>query len=170
MYPAKPNNTKQKVAAGVLTLLAAAVVTGSVHTYDRKQHAANATVTGPAASTGAVAPPAQAATTRCSAGSSHNGYKDGTYSASSDYFVPSGNESIKVTLTLKNGIVTNSQLANSENDRESVYYQEEFARQYKNQVVGKSISGIHLSYVAGASDTTQAFTDALNRIMNQAQA
>lgn len=178
MYPGKPNNTKQKAVASVLTLLAMVVISGSVSAYDHKnQTSQQAAVNKPVviATSGSTADtPAQSTSGRMmsngSMGPSASGYKDGTYSAGSDYYVPNGSESIKVTLTLKGGVVTGSQVQNSENDRESVFYQEEFASQYKSYVVGKNIAHIHLSYVAGASDTNQAFNDALDQIKSQAQA
>lgn len=101
---------------------------------------------------------------------SSNSYKDGTYTADTEYYVPHGSEDIKVTLTLKDGVVTESSIENSEGDRDSASYQEDFASSYKSYVVGKKIGDIHLSYVAGASDTTQAFNDALSQIESQAQA
>lgn len=101
--------------------------------------------------------------------SSSGGYKDGTYTASSDYFVPDGNENIQVDLTLQNGVITGSSLENSETDPTSAEFQKQFAAVYKSYVVGKKISVLHLSNIAGASDTTQAFNDAVSQIAAKAQ-
>ena len=79
-------------------------------------------------------------------------------------------ESIQVNLTLKNGVVTDVSIQNSESDRESAAYQQDFASAYKSYVVGKQISGLRLGNVAGASDTTQGFDDAVSKIATQAQA
>ena len=97
-------------------------------------------------------------------------YKDGTYTASSSYFVPHSNESIAVSVTLKGGVVTDVSVQNSEGDGESAAYQEDFTASYKSHVVGKKISGLQLSVIAGASDTTQGFNDALSQINSKAQA
>lgn len=97
-------------------------------------------------------------------------YKDGSYTASSSYYVPHGNESIKVNLTLKDGAVSDVSIQNSESDRESAQYQQDFASVIKSYVVGKKISGLKLGVVAGASDTTQGFDDALSQIATKAQA
>lgn len=105
-----------------------------------------------------------------SAGDSGNDFKDGAYSASSDYFVPAGNEHIAVTATLSGGIVTDVSVQNSESDPESKAFQEDFSSNYKTFVIGKKISGLHLTNVAGASDTTRAFSDALSQIASKAQA
>ena len=102
--------------------------------------------------------------------SNTSGYKDGTYKATSSYYVPHGREDIQVSLTLQNGIVTASSIRNSENDFDSAGYQEDFAAEYKQYVVGRKIDGLRLSYIAGASDTTQGFNDAVSRIASQARA
>lgn len=177
MYPSKPNNTKQKAVATVLTLLAVLIITGSVSAYDHKNNAKMVATTSATTMTTpkdmgsqATAPVTSAGTSTGTSNASSGSYKDGTYTASSTYIVPPGEESIKVTLTVSNGVVTNSQIVNSENDRESVFYQEQFAGQYKSYVVGKKLADIQLSYIAGASDTAQGFDDALSQIRNQAQA
>jgi uncharacterized protein with FMN-binding domain len=99
-----------------------------------------------------------------------SGYKDGTYTASSDYYVPHGDETIEVSLTVSNGVIVNASVQNSEGDNESARYQEDFASVYKSHVVGKKISGLQLGTIAGASDTTQGFDDALTQIASKARA
>lgn len=111
----------------------------------------------------------QSSASGSSSSSSSSAYKDGTYSATSDYYVPHGSEQIEVTLTLKDGTITGSSIKNSESDRESVGYQEDFASAYKNFVVGKKIIGLQLSTISGASDTTQGFNDAVSQIASKAQ-
>ncbi len=96
-------------------------------------------------------------------------YTDGTYSASSDYYVPNGYEHIKVQVSLQNGVVKNASIRNSQGDPESAHFQQDFASVYKSYVIGQKIDNLNLSYVAGASDTTQGFNDALNKIISQAQ-
>jgi uncharacterized protein with FMN-binding domain len=97
-------------------------------------------------------------------------YKDGTYTATSNYQVPHGSESIKVNLTLKGGVVTSSSVQNSENNFDSAQFQEGFAATYQSYVVGKKISGLQLGAISGASDTTAGFNEALSQIASQAQA
>lgn len=97
-------------------------------------------------------------------------YKDGSFAATSDYSVPHGSESIQVSLTLKGGVITDASIQNSEGNPESASYQQDFTSTYKNYVVGKKISGLRLGIVAGASDTTQGFDDALSQIASKAQA
>ena len=172
----KPDNSKQKVAAGLVALVVIALLAGGSLVYGNSQ---NSQSSGVAASTGSSGTSTSgttstttpsSSTASSSATTSSSSYKDGTYSASSTYYVPHGSESIKVTLTVKDGTITDSSIANSEYDRESAQYQEQFASEYKSYVVGKPISSLSLSYVAGASDTTQGFNDALSQIKTEAQA
>ena len=115
--------------------------------------------------------PASSASSSTSPGSSSSsGYKDGTYNASASYYVPHGNEQITVNVTLQSGTITDVSIQNSEGDRDSAQYQEDFASVYKSYVVGKKISGLSLSTVAGASDTTDGFNAAIARISSQAHA
>lgn len=171
----KPDNSKQKVAAGLVALIVIALLAGGVMVYGVNQDKQNtvATTTGTSnltSQTSASTSTAPASSTSSSTSSSSSSYKDGTYSATSDYYVPHGSESIKVTLTISNGTITNSSIQNSEYDGESAQYQEAFAGEYKSYVVGKPISSLQLNYVAGASDTTQGFDDALQQIKTKAQA
>jgi uncharacterized protein with FMN-binding domain len=96
--------------------------------------------------------------------------KDGTYTDSEDYFVPPGQESVAVTATIQNGVVSDISITNSKNDRESAEFQNDFAGSYKSQVVGQKISGLQIRAIAGASDTTDAFNRALSQITTKAQA
>lgn len=99
-----------------------------------------------------------------------SGYKNGTYDAGSAYYVPDGNENIQVSLTLENGLITDAAIRNSEGDSTSAIYQQYFESQYKSYVIGQKISGLRLSVIAGASDTTQGFNDAISQIASKAQA
>lgn len=125
----------------------------------------------PSSSTNATTTPTTTTTTpSTSSSSSSSGYKDGTYTASSNYYVPHGQEQIKVSLTIQNGAVTSASIQNSEGDNDSARYQEDFAASYKSYVVGHKISGLQISIVAGASDTSQGFNDAVSQIQSQAKA
>jgi hypothetical protein len=102
--------------------------------------------------------------------SSTSSLKDGIYTASDTYIVPPGKESIQVTVTLQNGVITASSIQNSENDHDSAQFQQDFAAVYKSHVVGKNISGLKLGALAGASDTADAFNQAISQITSKAQA
>jgi uncharacterized protein with FMN-binding domain len=99
-----------------------------------------------------------------------SGYKDGTYTASASYGVPHGQNSIEVSITLKNGTVTSVKNTHGYSDRESGRYIDSFDTAIESSVVGAAIEGLSLSRVAGASLTTYGFDDALASIANQAKA
>jgi len=107
--------------------------------------------------------------TDTSSSASTTGYKNGTYTATVDYFVPHGSEEIKVSLTLQNDTISDVSIQNSENDFDSARYQEDFSAIYKTHVVGKAVGGLQIDALAGASDTTAAFNDAINQIASQAK-
>src|SRR5205823_2890256 len=66
-------------------------------------------------------------------------YKDGTYSVDGNYTTPDGPESIGVTVTLKNGIVTDTSLTEHPRHPQSFQFEGIFADNYKPLVVGKDI-------------------------------
>ncbi|MGH7241538.1 MAG: FMN-binding protein [Candidatus Saccharimonadales bacterium] len=165
-------NSKKKLVA---TVLAVVVIAGVVILADAlKSKSSTADVASQATSQTTASNTPETSTsasdTTATSTTASGSYKDGTYSASSDYYVPHGDESIKVSLTLSSGTITNVSIDNSENDGNSAAYQEEFASVYKSYVVGKKISSLQLSNIAGASDTTQGFNEALSKITSEAQA
>jgi uncharacterized protein with FMN-binding domain len=97
-------------------------------------------------------------------------YKDGTYSATGNYDSPGGPEQIEVSLTLKNGQVTESTYKGDATLGKSQKYQETFGQGYQTLVVGKSIDQLSLDVVNGASLTPKGFMDAVEKIKAQAKA
>jgi uncharacterized protein with FMN-binding domain len=96
-------------------------------------------------------------------------YKDGTYSADGNYNSPGGPDSISVTLTLQNDIVTNATVTPNPGDRTSARYQNMFVSGYKQYVVGKDLSTLNLTKVSGSSLTPIGFDNALVKIKAEAQ-
>lgn len=104
-------------------------------------------------------------------GATQSPYKDGTYSASSSYVVPSGDEnSIKATLTVSGGTVTSVSVNDNYYDRQSAAYVDWFEQELQGQVVGKSLADLSPSRIGGASLTTEAFSQTLDTIRNNAAA
>jgi len=95
-------------------------------------------------------------------------FTDGTYNANSTYDSPGGNQSIAVSITLKDGIVTDTSVQGQANDGDARQYQADFVNAYKPLVVGKKITDIKLSRVSGSSLTSQGFNNALQQIESQA--
>jgi uncharacterized protein with FMN-binding domain len=96
-------------------------------------------------------------------------YIDGQYSAEGSYVIPNKEtEKITVSLTLKDGIVTEvSQTANPK-EQASILNHKKFSESYKQFVVGKSIDEIALTVVNGASLTSKGFMGALEAIKTKA--
>lgn len=160
---------KHSRAKLIATAVAVLVIAGVVVLADHLKSQTTA-LSAQTNSSSTAAAPTTTTTPASNPATTTSGYKDGTYSASSDYSVPHSDESIEVSLTLKNGVVADASIKNSENDGTSAEFQQAFAADYKSYVVGKPIKSLRLSVIAGASDTTQGFNDAVSRIASQAQA
>jgi len=97
-------------------------------------------------------------------------YADGTYSATGSYSSPGGRESIELTVTIKNGVITSTDLVTNAKSGDARVYQSSFASGYKKLVVGKSVDSVSLSRVAGSSLTSNGFNNALDKIKTDAEA
>jgi len=95
-------------------------------------------------------------------------YKDGSYTADGSYQAPSGTETITVTLTLADDKVTEVEIGKHATDPNAVQYQTMFADGIASQVVGKDISTLSVSRVAGSSLTSNGFRAAVAAIEKQA--
>ncbi|MEX0151110.1 FMN-binding protein [Microbacterium sp. LMI1-1-1.1] len=126
---------------------------------------APAATTAPSSSTGTGA-------TGSDSGSSSGGgaYADGTYSASGQYATPESVETIEVTLTLADDVITDVEVTGDPQARESQEYQSRFIGGIADEVVGKSIDDISVSRVAGSSLTSGGFNQAVDAIKADAAA
>jgi uncharacterized protein with FMN-binding domain len=97
-------------------------------------------------------------------------YKDGTYTEKGRYISPGGGESIEVTVTIANDVITSASVTPNATSGEAKEYQDDFISGYKSQVVGKDIDEVSLSRVAGSSLTSNGFNAALELIRADAQA
>ncbi|MBC7564941.1 calcium-binding protein [Candidatus Saccharibacteria bacterium] len=97
-------------------------------------------------------------------------YRDGTYTSTGTYLSPGGQESLDLTVTLKDGIVVNSSIMQTADNGSSREYQSAFASSYKDQVVGKNVNRVSLSRVSGSSLTSNGFNDALDQVKKDAKA
>ncbi len=102
--------------------------------------------------------------------SSSTTFKDGTYSATGSYQTPGGSESISVTVMLSSGAITDVSVTQHATRGEAEEYQSAFASAFKSQVVGKKVSDVSLSRVAGSSLTPIGFNNAIDDIEQQAAA
>lgn len=97
-------------------------------------------------------------------------YKDGEYEAVGMYTSPGGEESIDVTLTLVEGVVTEATVESNATRPISKQMQEAFIGGFREQVIGKNIDEINLTKVSTSSLAPKGFNDALEKIKAQAQA
>ncbi len=96
-------------------------------------------------------------------------YADGTYSATGTYTSPGGKEELPVTLTLKDGIITEASVETPAKNPASQRWQKVFSENFKPLVVGKSIEDVDLDVVSGSSLTPKGFNDALEKIAAEAR-
>lgn len=97
-------------------------------------------------------------------------YKDGTYEATGHYESPGGEEEIEVSITVKDGTVTDTSTVSKATNPKSVMMQGVFIDNYKAMVVGKSLDEVKLDKVAGSSLTPKGFNDAVEQIKKEAVA
>ncbi|MFA5946693.1 MAG: hypothetical protein WC813_01575 [Patescibacteria group bacterium] len=98
-----------------------------------------------------------------------NVYKNGTYTAVGNYNSPAGSEEIKVTITLKEDIITDATVVAMATNPKSVFMQGRFIEGYKTLVIGKKIDEVQLTVVSGSSLTPKGFIEALAEIKAQAK-
>lgn len=97
-------------------------------------------------------------------------YTNGSYNTTVQYRTPESVESLAVTLTVKDDTIADASIAIDAAAKESRRYQEAFAANYTQYVVGKSLESLKLSRVSGSSLTTAAFNKALDAIRTTAGA
>lgn len=151
------------VRAGV----AAASVIGIVALAGCASGAADAESDG----TSQSAAPAATASGDSSTSSAATGeYADGTYTAEGSYQTPESIETITVTVTLQDDVVTDVEVAGDPQKAESKQYQSQFIGGISDEVVGKKLDDVSVSRVAGSSLTSGGFTQALDAIKADAAA
>lgn len=95
-------------------------------------------------------------------------YKDGTYTAIGGYISPAGEETVEITLVVKNDVVISGTSVTKATNPVSVKLQNLFKDGFNEVVAGKSIDELSLTVVNGSSLTPKGFMDALMKIKEQA--
>ncbi len=103
-------------------------------------------------------------------GATSGDYADGTYTADGSYQTPETVETISVTLTIADGVVSDVEVTGDPQARESEQYQGQFIDGISDEVVGKSLDDLNVSRVAGSSLTSGGFNEAVESIKEQAAA
>lgn len=125
------------------------------------------TTTTPATSTGTDA--GTTAGTTATTPTTTTSYMNGTYSAVGQYGTPEGQQSITVTLTVDNDIVTAATVVPIATGEASKMWQAKFISGVQAQVVGKKLASLRLTNVSGSSLTPIGFNSAVSDIQNQAK-
>ena len=102
------------------------------------------------------------------AASGSSTYADGTYTAEGSYATPESVETIVVTVTLQDDIITEVSVSGDPQKRESEEYQSQFIGGIADVVVGQDIDQISVSRVAGSSLTSGGFNQAIDTIKSEA--
>lgn len=97
-------------------------------------------------------------------------YADGTYTADGSYATPESVETIRVTVTLEDDVITSVEVTGDPQKRESEQYQGQFIGGIAEVVEGQDIDEIEASRVAGSSLTSGGFNDAIEKIKAEAAA
>ncbi|WP_312676624.1 FMN-binding protein [Microbacterium sp.] len=151
-------------AASVLGVIALA---GCASAADAEESASSQT---DAAATPAATASAGEQSTGSADGASDGAYADGTYTADGSYATPESVETITVTVTLENDVITAVEVTGNPTKRESEQYQSKFIGGIFAEVVGKNIDEISVSRVAGSSLTSGGFNEAIDAIKAEAAA
>ena len=97
-------------------------------------------------------------------------YKDGTYTATGHYRSPAGPETIEVTLSVKDNVITDANVTSDATMPMSQRFQGMFIQNFKPMVVGVNLNQLNLTKVSGSSLTPMGFNDAVSQIKTQASA
>lgn len=162
----RPQHAARAASAAALAAVAIGVLASC-----STETAAGDTGSGTSASSGASAPssPASSSTSSnsdssSSASSSSTAGANGTWTESGSYTTPGGQESVKVTLTAKNGTVTTVKVAGSGGTPNSRQYQSAFESGISSAVVGKPLATLKVGAVSGSSLTGNGFNAAVEKI------
>jgi uncharacterized protein with FMN-binding domain len=98
------------------------------------------------------------------------GVTDGTYTATGAYESPAGPETVAVSLTLADGVVTAVEVTPEATNPTSKQFQTTFASGVADVVVGQPIEGLSVDAVSGSSLTPDGFNAAVAEILADAQA
>lgn len=102
--------------------------------------------------------------------STDESYTDGTYTADGSYQSPNGTESIGVTLTIADDVVTAVEIETRPTNPTTDQYQSLFADGIADEVVGVDIDQLNVTVVSGSSLTSGGFRDAVAAIKAEALA
>jgi uncharacterized protein with FMN-binding domain len=154
-HKARPalRNTAMLSASAAIALMAAGCATAASEGTQEKADATSSETTSSGSSS-----------------ASSSDYKDGTYSADGSYTSPGGQQGVSVEVTVADGVISDVTVTPGAVDSQSKRFQEDFAENVADQVVGKSLDDADVSVVASSSLTSEGFNEALAKIAEEAGA
>lgn len=159
-----PERKKSPAIVAIIVIVLLAIAGGAVYVATRPSETATTqTIT---EETSAEAP----STPDSSSDAVASSYANGTYKATGSYSTPGGRESVDLTVTITDGVITATEIDGSATSGDSLQYQTRFINNYETLVVGKSVDEVSLSRVAGSSLTSGGFNEALEQIKADAEA
>lgn len=156
-FKTSPSQRKTAAIASTIALLA---------TFGAGCSSSNTDATPTPAATNTATPPAT--TDNRGTSSANTNYKDGTYTAKGEYRVHAGPEEVQISVTLKDGVVTDTSFQGTPRLPMSQRFMDMFRENYKPLVIGKKLSELKLGKVSGSSLTPQGFNNAIEKIKQQA--
>ena len=111
----------------------------------------------------AVTPAPEAMATEAPEATEPAEYADGTYEAEGGYQSPNGPETVRVSITLSDGVISAVEVT-PQGSGTSERYQGQFAGGIAVEAVGKSLDALQVSRIAGSSLTSGGFNEALATI------
>ena len=153
--------------AGVITIAAAIGATGYFLTKDNGKATIGTTSTVSASTTQQVASSTPSSSNSTTSTAS---YKDGSYSSTQYYNVEHEDTTVKYTVQISSGKISSVDVSLVSGDRKSAGFVDDFASSAQSNLAGKNLSSVSSLFVSGSSYTSDAFTDAIKDIKNQAKA
>ena len=136
----------------------------------KKNSSSSASSATPSVITASPNPTSSSASANTPAASSQAASPTGSFSATASYSVPRDTNSIGVTLTLKNGVISDVTTQDSYSSNESGRYIARFNSVVKSSVIGKTLAEAQVFQVSGSSETSSGFDDAVAKIAAKAGA
>ncbi len=154
-----------RVSAAAASVAGLALLAGCSGQADAEQPAADD------AASSTTTPSADAGTDSSGSTASTGGaFTDGSYTAEGTYQTPEGPETITVTLTVADDVVTEVEVVGEPTRRESRQYQSQFIGGIDELVVGTDLADVSVDRVAGSSLTSGGFNAAVEEIRTDAAA
>lgn len=164
-------NTKIiSVLAGAVILIAAISIATWVLIINKEDSATDtgSTTSSSSSTQSTIALSSSSISTTTSTTVAASKYIDGTYFAEGSYNTPETTENIEVTLTIQDDTITDVEVQQDPQERESELYQAKFKQGIAGIIVGKKLDDISVSKVNGSSLTSIGFNKAIKDIKAEA--